>query len=402
MARHVVFIWELGDNFGHVALFAGVARKLHQRGYELTAILRKLHDAPRFLGDLPVQLLQAPVAHKQPLGMKPQSYTDDIRNCGYLDAMALQGLLRGWKSLYELTKPDVVIFNAAPTAMAAARSERFKKIALGQGYEIPPRMEPLPAFLQSDEIDLPEILVRERQVLAVLNAALQDIGLAPYHHFHEVFEVDKTFLTGTRELDHYQQREGGCYIGPLFSIDGGTKIPWPRDDCKRIFAYLRSESSFFVSTLQALHAMSKTHAVLVSAPRISQKNLAHLNSNGLTVLADAVHLGSIRANCDLAICHAGVGTVTAFLHAGVPLLLLPTHVEQWLMANNVRRLGAGAIPKATPTQATVETAIRAMLATPSFRDKAQAYQSKYANVSNEEAENDLVGEIEALVTGSAG
>jgi hypothetical protein len=259
MSRHVVYVWELGQNFGHMALFASVARTLHERGYNLTAILQSARDAPRFLGDLPVQLLQAPVVHRQPLEMRPQTYTDDIRNCGYLDAAELAELLRQWRALFASTAPDVVIFNNAPTAMAAAQNGKFKKISLGHGYGIPPPTEPLPAFLETDKAQLPEILARERQVLAVLNAALQDIGLQPYRQFHEVFKVDRELLSGTRELDHYQCRTGGTYIGPVFAIDAGVGLRWPRENGKRIFAYLRPESHFYASTLQALHALRKTH-----------------------------------------------------------------------------------------------------------------------------------------------
>lgn len=397
MAKHLVFIWELGDNFGHIATFATVAKKLHKKGYRLTAILQNLTDASRFFKGTPIQLLQAPVAVKKPQRVKPQNYTDDIRNCGYHDAAGLEGLLRGWQSLYALLKPDLVLFNSAPTAMAAAKNETFQKIALGQGYEIPPLSSPLPPFLPQDATNMAAMATREKEVLALLNKALGAIGLKPYKHFHEVFAADKTLLTTTPELDHYTTRQKGHYIGTLSYVEGGTKLPWPEMKGKRIFAYLRPQSKFFVPTLQALHALSKEHSILVSAPNISQKNIQTLTTKGLIIIDTAIQIASIREQCDLAICHAGIGTVSAFLQAGVPLLLLPNHVEQWMMAQCVLRLGAGAMPKGEATQAQMQRAIVAMLATPAFKEKAEKYQQLYKSSSNSKTEDAIVEGVEALL-----
>jgi UDP:flavonoid glycosyltransferase YjiC (YdhE family) len=47
------------------------------------------------------------------------------------------------------------------------------------------------------------------------------------------------------------------------------------------------------------------------------------------------------ADCDLAICHGGHGTVGSALLAGVPLLVLPFNVEQYHTGERVQSLGAG-------------------------------------------------------------
>lgn len=397
MAKHIVFIWELGDNFGHIATFTSVAKKLHKKGVKLTAILQNLTDASRFFKGTPIQLLQAPMAAKKPLRIKPQTYTDDIRNCGYINPDALQGLLRGWQSLYALLKPDVVVFNSAPTAMAAAKSETFKKIAVGHGYEIPPTTAPLPSFSPLDSNSSISMIAREKEVLGVLNTALVSVGLKTYKQFHEVLEADRTLLTTTPQLDHYTTRKNGNYIGTLSYIDGGTKLPWPESKGKRIFAYLRAESKFFVSTLQAFHALSKDHSILVSAPNISQKNIHTLTTKGLTIIDSAIHIASIREQCDLAICHAGIGTVSAFLQVGVPLMLLPNHVEQWMMAQCILRIGAGAMPKGEASSVLMQRAIIAMLTTPSFKQRAVEYQQRHKDSSNTKTENMIVDAVEELL-----
>jgi UDP:flavonoid glycosyltransferase YjiC (YdhE family) len=58
--------------------------------------------------------------------------------------------------------------------------------------------------------------------------------------------------------------------------------------------------------------------------------------------ADApVSLPQALAEGDLCVCHAGEATLAQSLLAGVPLLMLPSHTEQFLNARRVAMSGAG-------------------------------------------------------------
>ncbi len=57
----------------------------------------------------------------------------------------------------------------------------------------------------------------------------------------------------------------------------------------------------------------------------------------------------VARECDLAILNANHGTAVVMLLAGKPLLLIPIHVEQALLANAIMRLEAGL--GASPTNA---------------------------------------------------
>jgi UDP-N-acetylglucosamine:LPS N-acetylglucosamine transferase len=52
-------------------------------------------------------------------------------------------------------------------------------------------------------------------------------------------------------------------------------------------------------------------------------------------------LRQVMADCALVVCHAGQATVAQALRAGVPCLLLPTQAEQFLLARQLERCGAG-------------------------------------------------------------
>ncbi len=59
--------------------------------------------------------------------------------------------------------------------------------------------------------------------------------------------------------------------------------------------------------------------------------------------SDPVQLKGIENRADLVICHAGHGTVAASLLMGIPLLLLPTQLEQLLLANKLSALKLSAV-----------------------------------------------------------
>jgi UDP:flavonoid glycosyltransferase YjiC (YdhE family) len=74
---------------------------------------------------------------------------------------------------------------------------------------------------------------------------------------------------------------------------------------------------------------------------------------------------------DVVVTHAGLGTVAAALHHGVPIVCTPIARDQPLNAARVVELGAGeSIPAATARVEDVRDAIAAVLADPRYRRAA--------------------------------
>ena len=67
------------------------------------------------------------------------------------------------------------------------------------------------------------------------------------------------------------------------------------------------------------------------------------------------------------------------------------------MAQCVLRMGAGAMPKGEADSALMQHAIKTMLATPSFKQKAVEYQQPYKDSSNTKTENTIVEAVEELL-----
>ena len=56
----ILFCWEAGANFGHLAVIAALQRKLRDRGHELAFAVADLRAASALLGD-GATIFQAPV-----------------------------------------------------------------------------------------------------------------------------------------------------------------------------------------------------------------------------------------------------------------------------------------------------------------------------------------------------
>ena len=61
----------------------------------------------------------------------------------------------------------------------------------------------------------------------------------------------------------------------------------------------------------------------------------------LVFSAKPLDLAQTAREADAAVTYAGMSTVTSFLLKGKPLLLLPGHLEQFLLARRVEEMGAG-------------------------------------------------------------
>jgi len=107
-------------------------------------------------------------------------------------------------------------------------------------------------------------------------------------------------------------------------------------------------------------------------------------SLGLGPLAKNIHLvrwvnhGTLMARCKAVVTAGGAGTIVAALHAGVPLVIVPT---TWDKPDNARRVTeAGVGIKLTPKQCTaagLRTAVEQVLGDPSYAANARAVAESF-------------------------
>src|SRR5207247_2657787 len=124
--------------YGHVGSVLPLAMRLQERGHEIVFALRDLSHAERFLARRGFALLQAPVWMGDKRGPElPVSYADMLANFGFPDRAGLTAMVRAWRGLYALVRPDLLMIDHGPTALLAARRTGPRRVLFRSGAASP-------------------------------------------------------------------------------------------------------------------------------------------------------------------------------------------------------------------------------------------------------------------------
>lgn len=337
---HFLCAWELGANLGHATRLRSVALALKARGHRVSFVLRDVVGSHGLLGPELGPVFQAPLwLHAAPRAA--WSMADVLLSCGYDSAHTLGGLAGAWKSLIELSGCDAMVADHAPTALLAARLTGTPVVHLGHGFSIPPRESPLPVFRDWASVQAGHAGESDAQALAGVNAVLAMQGVATLQHLHELFHPEQTLLCAWPELDHYagRGRTASDYLGPDCEFQPGVAPAWPDAPGPRVFVYMRAAYPEHAQVLQALDALGCSTVCFF--PDRAASNAAELVSPRIRFSTQPIDMRQALADCALVVCHAGQATVAQALRGGVPCLLLPTQTEQFLLARQLERFGAG-------------------------------------------------------------
>ncbi len=400
MAR-IAIAWELGTALGHASGCLALARALEARGHRVALVLAELHLVGR-IGGLRHELYQAPVAPVAPVsGTAPSSLADVLLGCGYDRADRLAALLAGWRSLFSHLRPDLVVADAAPTALLAARLAGLRRASFGNGFFIPPRLSPLPPF-RVDPPPAQERLARaDAQALSTINAVLGALGAPELPALATLFETDEDFLCTFPELDHYGTRSTSGYWGPRYSLEAGEERRWPPHEGRRVLAYLHASPAMLPVLDALIDALVASRArVAACISNLDEARRARLAGPRRIVSQRPLRLAGLLPGCDLFVGHSG-DTANAALMAGVPQLLLPLHYEQLLTAVRLERLGSAVRLSAGSPPGDVGAALTRLLEDRTFAAAAQAFRRRYAAFSPEEQRRRIVARIDALVAAPA-
>jgi UDP:flavonoid glycosyltransferase YjiC (YdhE family) len=391
----IAFVWELGSSYGHISVLLPFARRLKQRGHDVVLVLRELHNVSGILGD-GIPILQAPLWLPQLNGLPepPLNYSEILMRYGYFNADGLVGLVSAWRSLFALHGSDVIVADHSPTALLSARSMGLAATTLGTGFYFPPRQTPMPNMRTWLNVPRGRLENSDMLVLNNMNTVLAAHKVKPLVSVSELFGIEENFLCTFAELDHYSQREPAKYWGACWNMEMGQEVSWPDGEGKRVFVYLEPQSRDFASVLEAIAVLGLR--AIVCAPGISDDLRRKYENPRIIVSTKPFRLDKLLAECDLAIGYAGHGMTAGMLMAGVPLLLLPTQLERFLLAMRVAAMGAGiAVNPETPPPDYV-TVIRSMLDAPGYRENARLFAKKYADFDQSGQQENIVARIEEI------
>lgn len=395
----VLFAWEVGGNFGHVTQIVSIAEKLAAEGAEIFLVLKRPEAAAIFAKGFDYKVFQAPF-RDNPGGEKAYIYSDALMACGYEDPKVLAGMVRSWRSLYDLIKPDALVVQAAPTAVLAGRDYDFPTITFGRGYDTPPVSSPLATTRYWEKPDKKFIKAREQATLSNINKAMGQLKLPKLKFMAELLQVDASYLCSIQEAEHYPNRKNQVYHGPFFSVDTGEEIQWKEDAEKRIFAYIRPEVVDSKSCFMALNCLPESYDIVVASPGMPRDRWETIQATygRLRITDGPVRLDNLLPECDLVINNASAGTTSAILINGIPLVMLPSHLEQMMVAKAVERSGAGLAVYDRYTPDDAKSMIEQVLTDPKYAQKAKSIKEKYKDFTQEALASKISRDISELAS----
>jgi UDP:flavonoid glycosyltransferase YjiC (YdhE family) len=119
----------------------------------------------------------------------------------------------------------------------------------------------------------------------------------------------------------------------------------------------------------------------------------------MTYLDQPADIEQMVREADLAITYASLATTTAFLLGGKPLLMLPGHLEQFLVARRVEEMGAGRLVNPEQPPGDLRSVIADLIDNPSWRANAAAFAAKYSAFDQQAVTGNLVRRIAELLDG---
>ena len=393
---HIHLCWELGGGLGHAGRLKMLAQALLERGHRVSMSLRDLVQTHRVLADLDVPVYQAPVWLHQAMGVPPAqaSLAEILFMCGYLDPGALRGMVRGWRTLFDQLRPELVVADYAPTAILAARSLGLPSASVGIGFYSPPPGRALPPLRDWEAIPAARLQGAEARLLQTANTILEEHRAPPLQWGAELLLGDQQLLCTWPELDHYgRQPDGQRWLGPSFLPQTGEKPQWPAGEGPKVFAYLKSAHPDHEPLLKAL--VAEGCRVLCYLPEIAAGRPPPVTSPLLHYAKAPVSLQEAYREAALCICHAGEATLVQALLAGVPVLLLPMQAEQFLMSRQVDHTGAGLNAAMLARPVDWRRQLRRMLEEDGWRQAAQAFALRYQGFDQRQMALRLVDALEA-------
>ncbi len=400
----VLLAWEFGADYGHVMRLATLGRALARRGHTPVFALRDLTHVQALLGDTPFTVLQAPVFLGSVSGLpSPLGPAETLLRVGFLHPQALAGIVRGWRALLAQVQPDLLVLDLAPTALLATRGLGLPRVLLGETFAMPPQRAPLPPYRWWRSEPLLRLADSERHALAGANAVLAQLGEPPLARLADLYQADGQIATAFAEFDQYPGRdaaaEGLDYWGVLPGLDAGVAPDWPQVDGPRVFAYLKPQARDFDAVLDALRALPV--AVAVHAPGLSvAAQRRHLAAN-IRLHAAPLRMADVCQQAAIGICHAGANTTQLLATSGIPMLLLPAHVEQMMTARRAAELGLAVVVDYEKPAPDYKRLLKRLVGEPAFGTAARALQARYAGDDAQQRLQRIVDQLERWLPGGS-
>jgi UDP:flavonoid glycosyltransferase YjiC (YdhE family) len=156
---------------------------------------------------------------------------------------------------------------------------------------------------------------------------------------------------------------------------GGAAPQWPGVAGRKILAYVNPEYVDFDRLLTSLKLLGEP--VLVHAPGVSDAARRRFSCPSLAFSVLPLDMEEVTATASLVVAHSAIGAGQAALSRGVPVLLLPTHMEQLMAARRVQEFGGGLSVFPKEKKVDYRKVLGRLLDEPSFSAAARAFAERH-------------------------
>ncbi|EKS42657.1 hypothetical protein HMPREF9696_00200 [Afipia clevelandensis ATCC 49720] len=360
--KTVLFAWERGGGFGHTATLARFSSVLKRHHVRPVFVLRQL-DTARLL-DAGVEVLQAPPWPMDTVSDAPRSTAtmhDQLVSAGLADGDGMRSLLQAWDGILTTTAPDLVVADYAPAASLMTRG-RIPLIVTGNGFTAPPgEMKRFPPL---HRVTAPRW--NEDETLQIVNRVLRSLNRPAVDRLPQLFAGDAQIVLTFPVLDPYDLQRSEPPAGPI--LDSTPRQS--RTDAADVFVYLsRGVLSRLLFDIVPI-LLPYASRLVVSAPDIPREPLGQLVRRGARVSSSHLPLSETLAPSRLAIHFGGGGLASHAIAAGVPQLIVATHIEQLLNGLQIERAGLGRVVDSFDPKADVAKSLGQALADDALRQQA--------------------------------
>ena len=373
----ILCVWEFGSNLGHLNQLKLPITIALKQGHTVYLAAKELHRVREVLGDLPIKYLQSPYKLGSTAIDEPTflSYTHLLKYQILGSRGNLEGIICGWRTLFELVNPDLVLYESSPIALIASKGLPFKKITIGNGFAIPPKpklnTDAFAVFLDTPKTfeTYEKLKKTDSEVLTTINSVLSGLGLITLNSLAEIYsQVDDLFLMTLPILDQFGARDSS-YLGIAKPSKYASPL-WPSDTGKKVFIYL----NVIPSLERLLYCLKLSNINTLVYIKDCPLELKLRYSSPLVKFLDTlVDLSEVAEQVDWAITHGNHSTTMSLVLGGIPQLLLPQQQEHYYLALRLKEVGCAEI--AYVDQPTYVNEISRLTIDKGMRIKAKALQA---------------------------
>jgi UDP:flavonoid glycosyltransferase YjiC (YdhE family) len=373
--KTVLFTWELGGGIGHVTSLSRFAARLRQHDVRPVAAVRNLESA-QILREAGIEIFQAPrwpvefLTNEQRASLSSATMNDLLVAIGVANEDALRALLQQWDGILKSFQPDLVVADYAPASCLMSRG-RIPLLITGNGYTLPP--SEMKRFPLIHRVYAP--LWDEDETLSAVNRAMRSVGRLPLERLPEIFAADARFVETFPLFDPYDAQRLESANGPVF----GSPPVGRQQGAHLVLVYLSRSYELRLDIVKALRPLASQ--LYIHAPRLTAEQSADLAQGGARIYQHPLPLREFLPLAGLVVHLGGSGLSAETLAAGVPQLVLATHIEQQLNATALENAGVGQMIKDfDPNSKVSPDMVEALLADEAMARRAMNLGEQHRNM----------------------